>query len=124
MIPDEWQVIRERISAVIDPEQILAAASYPLDPSDAPRAGCVPRAALRQMPPDGALLEVIEYTSRRTVSELPPRPHPLRYSDGAFDSFECAGPSNRFSFNDRGRGTKRTSGSIANASTQRSAEKG
>ena len=103
VIPDGWQAIRKRISAVTEPQQILAAASYRLDLGDAPRAGCLPRAALRQMPLDGALLQVIEYTPRRTVSELPPRPESLRYSDGAFGPFECAGPSHQFSFNDRGR---------------------
>jgi hypothetical protein len=108
-IPPGWHAIRKPITAVIWPRQVLAAASYPVRLGNGPPdGGCTPQAALAQMPPEGALLEVIEYTpgggeQNHYLPDLPRRPERFAYADGVFASYECAGPSFRFVFSDRDR---------------------
>lgn len=103
-IPDGWHVLRRPITSVLSPKQRLAAASHPVALSAARPRSCHPKAALRQLPSNGALVQIIEYRLRfLRTGEFPPRPERLRYADGTFAPFECAGPSFRFVFSDRGR---------------------
>jgi hypothetical protein len=99
-IPRRWRLIA-RLSDIIYPTQVLAVASYPLSAPVHPHT-CYPASALRQLPSDGVLLRVIDYT-RQTVSgkvirrpDFAPRPTSFRYSDAVRGSFECAGPSYKF----------------------------
>ena len=62
-IPGGWNVIHRPITGVLYPRQVLAAASFPVTFPHSPR-GCRPSNVLSQMPADGALLQLIEYTPR------------------------------------------------------------
>jgi hypothetical protein len=109
-IPAGWHVIERRISGAIEPRQVLAAASYPVSLSKAPTRGCRPGQVLRQMPRDGALVQVIEYTPSGLgnkyadlLSRTPSRPGRFDFPYGSYVSHECSGPSYQINFKDRGR---------------------
>ncbi len=103
-----WREIGRPITGVLYPRQIFAAATYPIGFHHKPRS-CFPRAALRQMPTDGVLLQIIEYSPTDSTGKhvrvpgLPPRPHRFSYADATYAMFECAGPSYKFDFEQRGR---------------------
>jgi hypothetical protein len=107
-LPTGWHAVRRPITAVLYPVQVLAAATYPISLRHRPRS-CWPNAALRQMPADGVLLQVIEYTPRDSVGKpvrvphLPHRPNRFSYSDADYEPFECAGLSYKFDFEQGGR---------------------
>lgn len=107
-IPGGWNVIHRPITGVLYPRQVLAAASFPVTFPHSPR-GCRPSNVLSQMPADGALLQLIEYTPRDSVGkpvqvpQLPPRPSRFLYKDAAYGRFECAGLSYKFDFEQGGR---------------------
>jgi hypothetical protein len=98
-----WREITRPITGVIYPKQVLAAATYPISFHHGPQA-CTPRAALRQMPEKGVLLQIIEYpptdsTGRAVrVPRLPPRPRRFSFADATYARFECAGPSYKFDY--------------------------
>jgi hypothetical protein len=60
------------------------------------------------MPPDGLLLQVVEYPPRSPdgdplrVRRLPRRPARFTWSDATWASFECAGPSYKFDYRQSG----------------------
>lgn len=107
-IPDGWRALRRSINAVLYPPQVLAAASFPVTVPREPRS-CHPGEVLHQMPADGVLLQVFEYTPHNSVGKpvrvphLPPRPSRFRYRDAAYGPFECAGLSYKFTFEQDGR---------------------
>ena len=107
-LPEGWHEIRRPITGIVYPVQVLAAATYPIRLHGRPR-GCGPRAAVRQMPPDGALVQIIEYAAtdgqgkKLRVPELPPRPSRLSYADATYAPFECAGLSFKFDYRQEGR---------------------
>lgn len=103
-----WREIGRPITGVLYPKQVFAAATYPIVFHHKPRS-CFPKAALRQMPADGVLLQLIEYSPTDStgkpvrVPDLPPRPHRFSYADATYAMFECAGPSYKFDFEQRSR---------------------
>jgi len=107
-LPVGWREIGRPITGVLYPKQVFAAATYPIVFHHKPRS-CFPKAALRQMPADGVLLQLIEYSPADPtgkpvrVPDLPPRPHRLSYADATYAMFECAGPSYKFDFEQRSR---------------------
>lgn len=107
-IPGGWKAIGKPITAVTYPQQVLAAASFPVHPPVSSKS-CTPTRLLKQMPKDGAFVQVVEYTRTAAggkhvaVPHLPPKPKHLTYEDGTFARFECAGPSYRFEFSLQGR---------------------
>jgi hypothetical protein len=108
VLPAGWREIGRPITGVIYPRQVFAAATYPIVFHRRPRS-CFPKAALRQMPADGVLLQLIEYSptdsTRKSVRvpDLPPRPHHFSYADATYAMLECAGPSYKFDFEQRSR---------------------
>lgn len=102
-LPAGWRVIGRPITGVIYPKQVFAAATYRIVFHRKPRS-CFPKAALRQMSADGVLLQISEYSPTGStrkpvrVPDLPPRPRRLSYADAAYATFECAGPSCKFDF--------------------------
>jgi hypothetical protein len=107
-LPPGWRQVERPISAVIYPRQLLAAATYPITFTQPPQ-GCWPGAALKQMPPSGVLLQIVEYApgdpagKPLRVPRLPRRPHRFFYADGTYASYECAGPSYKFAYRQAGR---------------------
>lgn len=88
-IPAGWQAIYRPINGVLYPPQVLAAASFRVRVPHELK-GCYPGKVLGQMPADGVLVQIFEYTPRVPggrpvrVPHLPPRPPRFRYSDAAY----------------------------------------
>jgi hypothetical protein len=78
----------------------LAAASYAL-PDDVVEGDCGGYRAVELLPPDGALVLLVDYGSR--LRSFPERPAELALSAGAFAEYECFGPSTLFRFRVRDR---------------------
>jgi hypothetical protein len=102
-LPPGWHAIERPITSVVDPRQVLAAATYPIVFRHPPES-CQPRAAVSQMPPTGVLLQIIEYLPLRSGRplRLPPRPHRFSYEDAIYALFECAGRSFQFAYEQGG----------------------
>jgi hypothetical protein len=106
-LPPGWHRIERPISSVIYPRQVFAAATYPVVFARPPR-DCHPRAAVNQMPPDGVLVQIIEYAAIDPAGQplraprLPPRPRRFSYEDAVYAPFECAGRSYQFSYEQAG----------------------
>jgi hypothetical protein len=102
-LPVGWREIGRSITGVIYPRQVFAAATYPIVFHHKP-GSCFPKTALRQMPADGALVQIIEYSPTDSTGKhvrvpgLPPRPHRFSYADATYAMFECAGSSYKFDF--------------------------
>ncbi len=107
-MPAGWRPLPRPVSSVLHPPQVLAAASFPVFVPPHPRS-CAPTEVLDQMPADGALLGVFEYTPRDLAGEptpvprFEPAPRRFRYGEAERASFECAGRSYRFEFERGGR---------------------
>jgi hypothetical protein len=68
-LPESWD-FEEEPTQPIEPENVLAARSWAF-----PRGGvCAPFAALRELPPDGAFLWLIEYHGPQQLDDFVPRP--------------------------------------------------
>lgn len=109
-IPADWQAIHRSINGVLYPPQVLAAASFRVRVPRQPTKSCHPGGVLRQMPADGVLLQIFEYTpgdprlvKPARVPHLPHRPQRFLYSTAAYGPFECAGLSYKFDFEEKGR---------------------
>lgn len=105
-IPAGWHLIAQPITGVIEPRQDLVAASFPTGLKHPTRTGCSPTGTLGQMPADGVLVQLIEYTEGLRPAEVagfPPRPNHFRYLKGSYAPYECAGPSYKLVFQDHGR---------------------
>jgi hypothetical protein len=106
-LPAGWHLLRKPITEVTYPVQVLAATSYLVRPGR-PGGNCTPRPVLSQKPPDGVLLEVVEWTKRSdqpNLGDFPGRRRPFRLPNRAFSaSYECAGgPSYNVPFRDHRR---------------------
>jgi hypothetical protein len=105
--PPGWHRIERPLSSIVYPRQVLSAATYPIVFAGPPR-DCHPSAAVNQMPPDGVLVQIIEYASTAPtgktlrVPRLPRRPHRFSYEDAIYAPFECAGRSYQFSYEQAG----------------------
>ncbi|MFT3866614.1 MAG: hypothetical protein QM729_20320 [Solirubrobacterales bacterium] len=108
-IPLGWHEVDRPLTAVILPVQVFAAATYPIVLHHRPGQCGPPRRVLAEMPPDGALLQVIEYPPRDErghpirVPRLPRRPNRFSWSDATWANYECAGPSFQFDYRQAGR---------------------
>lgn len=106
--PPGWDATSRRLTNVTYPPQLLAIASYPLRRPPAPD-GCAPVSALVQMPPDGALIVVLEYAKPYVfgpprVRDFPPRPKRFRLRPRDFGRrHECFGPGYVMTFREAGR---------------------
>ena len=102
-LPPGWHAIERPITSVVNPRQLLAAATYPIVFAHPPES-CQPRAAVNQMPADGILLQIIEYVPPRSGRSLrlPRRPHRFSYEDATYAPFECAGRSFQFAYEQDG----------------------
>ena len=108
-LPVGWHEVDRALTDVTYPDQIYAAATYPIVLRHPPgRCGPPPR-VLAEMPRGGALLQVIEYARFAPdgrpirVPRLPRRPAHFHWSDGTWANFECAGPSFKFDYRQGGR---------------------
>lgn len=107
LLPHGWHEVRRPITGVLYPVQVLAAATYPIAPHGRPRS-CGPWAAVNQMPPGGALVQIVEYAptdgqgKKVRVPSLPPRPPRFSYADATYAPFECAGLSFKFDYRQEG----------------------
>jgi hypothetical protein len=90
--PKGWHVTR--FSTTNSPRR-LAVASYALS-DEAVEGDCGGYRAVELLPPDGALVLLIDYGSR--LRSFPERPAELALSAGAFAEYECFGPSTLFRF--------------------------
>jgi hypothetical protein len=103
-----WHQVDRPLTDVTFPVQVFAAATYPLDLHHPPGRCGPPPVILAEMPPDGVILQVIEYPPRAPdghpirVPRLPRRPHRFTWSDATWASFECAGPSFKFDYRQSG----------------------
>jgi hypothetical protein len=107
-LPPGWHEVDRRLTGVLVPVQIFAAATYPIVLHHRPGQCGPPQSVLAEMPPDGALLQVIEYPSRvdghpLRVPRLPRRPDRFNWADATWAPFECAGPSFQFTYRQSGR---------------------
>jgi hypothetical protein len=99
-VPTGWHLVRKPINNVIYPDQVLAAASFPVRVGRT-TPGC--RRVLEQEPPGGVLVQVIEYTRQQRLRPFPARKRPFRLPKRAYAAYECAGPSYNVVFRDHGR---------------------
>jgi len=88
-----WHQVHRQLTDVLIPTQVLAAATYPIVLHHPPgRCGPPPR-VLAEMPPGGALLQVVEYPPRAPdgsslrVPRLPRRPARFAWSDATWGRF-------------------------------------
>jgi len=108
-IPVGWHEVDRPLTDVTYPVQLYAAATYPIVLRHPPGQCGPPPRVLAEMPPGGALLQVIEYARRVPdgrrirVPRLPRRPAHFHWSDGTWADFECAGPSLKFDYRQEGR---------------------
>jgi len=108
-LPVGWHQVERPLTGIIYPVQVFAAATYPIVLQHRPGACGPPRRVLAEMPPGGALLQVIEYArfapdgKRIRVPRLPRRPARFHWRDGTWADFECAGPSFKFDYRQEGR---------------------
>ena len=108
-LPVGWHEVDRPLTDVTYPTQIFAAATFPIVLHHPPgRCGPPPR-VLAEMPPGGALLQLVEYARRAPdgrpiqVPRLPPRPPRFHWSDATWARFKCAGPSFNFDYRQEGR---------------------
>jgi hypothetical protein len=108
-MPIGWHEVDRPLTDVTYPVQVFAAATFPIVLHHPPgRCGPPPR-VLAEMPPGGALMQVIEYarfapTGRPIrVPRLPHRPARFHWSDATWADFECSGPSFQFTYRQAGR---------------------
>ena len=108
-LPVGWHRVERPLTDVTLPVQVFAAATYRVVLHHPPgRCGPPPR-VLAEMPRGGVLLQVVEYPPRAAdghpiaVPRLPRRPARFHWSDGAWASYECAGPSFKFTYRQAGR---------------------
>lgn len=106
--PPGWHEVDRRLTGVLIPVQVFAAATYPIVLHHRPGQCGPPKVVLAEMPPDGALLQVIEYPPRAAghplrVPRLPRRPARFTWADATWAPFECAGPSYQFTYRQSGR---------------------
>jgi hypothetical protein len=108
-LPVGWHEVDRPLTDVTYPVRVFAAATYPMVLHHPPgRCGPPPR-VLAEMPPGGALLQVIEYARFAPdgrpirVPRLPRRPDRFHWSDATRANFECAGPSFKFDYRQEGR---------------------
>jgi hypothetical protein len=84
-IPASW-TFAEDPTQPIEPKNVLAVGSWPF-----PRGGvCAPFAALRDLPPEGAFLWLIEYHGPRHPEHFSPRPEPFDLGN-RYGEFDCSG---------------------------------
>gem|GEM_PF-6152459 len=108
-LPPGWHEVHRHLTGVLIPVQAFAAATYPIVLHHRPGQCGPPRAILAEMPPGGALLQVIEYPPRALdghplrVPRLPRRPARFTWADATWAPFECAGPSFQFTYRQFGR---------------------
>lgn len=108
-LPPGWHEVHRRLTGVLIPVQVFAAATYPIRLRHRPGQCGPPRSVLARMPPDGALLQVVEYPPRALdgrplrVPRLPRRPPHFTWADAAWAHYECAGPSYKFDYRQEGR---------------------
>lgn len=92
--PGGWNRARA-LTNMADPREVLALASYPLRGGG--RAGeCAPKAALADLPRDGALIWLIEYRPARgdvwadlPKTRFPPKPDPFELSTANLETGLC-----------------------------------
>ena len=107
-LPTGWHEVDRPLTDVLLPVQVFAAATYPVVLHRRPAACGPPRSVLADMPPDGVLLQVIEYPPRAPdgrpirVPRLPRRPDRFTWADATWARFECAGPSFKFDYRQAG----------------------
>ncbi len=108
-LPAGWHEVHRRLTGVLVPVQAFAAATFPIVLHHRPGQCGPPRSVLAEMPPDGVLLQVIEYPHHAPdghpigVPRLPRRPARFAWADATWARFECAGPSYKFDYRQAGR---------------------
>ena len=108
-LPAGWDATRKRVSGLLDPQQLLTAASFDLGPAvrRGPKGGCNPVEAEKRLPATGALITVLRYgrshLNDRGLGALPQRPPDLGLSSFRRGPFECGGDF-ELQFRDGGRG--------------------
>jgi hypothetical protein len=108
-LPPGWHEVNRRLTGILIPVQVFAAATYPIVLHHRPGQCGPPRSVLAEMPPGGALLQVVEYPPRALgghplrVPRLPRRPARFTWAGGTWARFECAGPSYKFDYRQAGR---------------------
>lgn len=108
-LPAGWHRIRGPINEVIEPAQVLAAASVPLRLPERSAHGCSTDELRRRLPPGAAAVQLVEATmgpgeaSHPNLRKYPPRPDPFRLERRSYATYECNGPSYNIAFRDRGR---------------------
>ncbi|MGH3019971.1 MAG: hypothetical protein ACRDNR_07415 [Gaiellaceae bacterium] len=94
--PRDWSVAG--FSTTVSPARV-AIASYPLD-ADAVEGDCGGWAAVEALPPEGALVIIIDYGEAARFAARPAR---FRLADGEYANYECFGASIMFRFQAGGR---------------------
>lgn len=108
-LPVGWHEVDRPLTDVLLPVQVFAAATYPIVLHHPPGQCGPPRRVLAEMPPGGALLQVVEYPSHDPTGDpirvppLPRRPHRFGWDDATWARYECSGPSFQFTYRQGGR---------------------
>ena len=104
LVPQGWHLIRRPLTAVSEPAQRLAVASFAVKLASYPCDCGEPN--IRDFPPAGVFLFVWEYpapSSRAELRRMAPRPARFLVAQGNRHWYECAGPSWETAFRDKGR---------------------
>jgi hypothetical protein len=104
-LPHGWHETTRPLTSVTYPVQRLSFASFPLAQSGSD-GDCAPFTALRRMPANGVLVQVIESTRPSPfgpipMKDFPVRPHSFRL--GRLEPRECGGTGYRIDFRDHRR---------------------
>jgi hypothetical protein len=102
-VPEGWTATREPTTTLLDPRPLFTASTYEIDPAK-PRS-CTPVEALKQMPPDGALVIVSRYgRGHGRLRDVPRRPGSFSLSAKNRGRYDCTGPSYALHYREGGRG--------------------
>ena len=86
-VPDTWGFHTDPVPSLDEPRVLFAAGTE----SPIPQGGeCAPDNALKQLPSDGALIWLLEYSNPQNPSDFPDRPSTLSLGD-LQGPFECIG---------------------------------
>ncbi|MEJ7569346.1 MAG: hypothetical protein WKF41_13905 [Gaiellaceae bacterium] len=95
--PDGWRVAEQPLTNLVVPREVLALATYPLRGGNKGGGPCAAKRDLEAMPPDGALIWLLEYRPLRgdvwadvRRSEFPSRPNRVELSRADLEANSCA----------------------------------
>lgn len=102
--PAGWHIDQRPLTRTVSPQQLLAVSSFPLRQPH-PDPNCTPTTALKELPPNGALLILLEQANAGDLSSsvFSRRPAQFHLETQPAQPRECFGVSREITFEDAGR---------------------